>query len=115
MTIAIHFGDNDFNTTFEKVALQLLSASIDGCSIGNWDKKNLLSVINSISYGIHRLHQPEKNLTQEEIQELIQGLQIKEENIFINEEATEFLETHVSNQETVVAVLDPYGSTVYII
>lgn len=116
MKIAIYFGDNDFSSTFEKVALKLLESYTLGIPIYNWDKKNILSVINSLSYGIHRLNQvTEENLTQEEIQELVEYLQIKEENIFIDEEIDIFFNKYISNYEVVVIILNYYDSTVYIV
>lgn len=116
MKIAIYFGDSDFNSTFEKVALKLLESYALGIPVYNWDKKNILSVINSISYGIHRLHQTtEENLTQEEIQELVEYLQIKEENVFIDEEVDSFLKKYTGNYEVVVIILNYYDSTVYIV
>lgn len=87
MKIAIRFGDNDFFQTFEGVLNVLLEAHRRGVVLPK-DKEKLVKIINELSNVCYFLYQTNcEELKQDDY------LQIKEGQLFIDNEVDEYLDS----------------------
>ena len=88
--IAIKFGNNDYLYTFQKV-LEILKLSIEG---GNFcfSKKEILQIINKISFGCYLLFQNKFEYNSNEAKRISKkDLKIKINQILIDEQVDKYL------------------------
>lgn len=112
MKIAIKFGDNDFIKTFDPIMDTLFTAY-------QWreqlptNKKELLKIINNISFGFYLLFQSREYMEAEK-----QYLQLDESKLLLNEEVDEYLsslESGYDNSSTFILDTELYNNNVYIV
>jgi len=100
MKIAIKFGDNDFHSTFNPIMDTLYAAFLYHGGLPE-NKKKLLIMINSISYGFYLLFQNQFEYNGEisgEVSSTKDYLILTEKKLLLNEEVDEYLKS-----------LEPYG------
>ena len=114
MIIAIQFPDNDFIRTYEAVGLVLLGALAkeevlekDRCGmlVRDMSKDALACLVNQLLAPMYTLYQWRES--EDSIQaEIIEYLAITPDNIYIDEEAWDFISTEFTNSEVLVINTD---------
>lgn len=109
MTIAIHFGDNDFINTYEPLGKILLQAFRNGSLDESTSKEKIVFIVNQLIYGVYVLFQNNCKYEEEKdfsISNTKEYLQITTENVMLDDEAYQYLETMRSVQNREVLVVD---------
>lgn len=107
MTLVIVFGDNDFVKTYEPLGEILLQAFRKGLLDESTSKEKITFIINQLVYGVYVLFQNNCKYEEEKsfcVSNTKEYLQITTDNIMLDDEAYDYLETmkNIPNREVLV-------------